>query len=422
MLPVLWLYGPPGVGKTTVTWELFRRLADEGRPVGYVDIDQLGMCYGPPTPENWAPEPAGDHGRHRLEARTLDAVVQNFRDAGVHGVIVPGVVDPVHGVPEHLIPHATLTAIRLRADRAELVDRLTARDHPFDDRAGTLAYADTLDRDDDGRPFLDTTGLTAAEVAGRIRTETGWPAAVSGPDQNRTRPDPSRSGGAGRSRSRGPDPSRSRGPDPSRSRGPDPSRSRGAGRILWICGPPATGKSTVGWLVYQQARQAGVTAAFVDLDQIGFRRPARPEDPGNHRLKAANLASVGRSFRAAGADLLVVVGPLDRAEDYAVYADTLTTEAGVSITLCLLRASRRVLEERVALRGRGVGPAAGLAGDELRGLPPERLRAVAERSAYTLTILGGLGDLHVDTDDRPAADIAREIMRRTTDRGAGASG
>ena len=46
-LPVLWLYGPSGVGKTTVAWELFVRLAREGVATGYVDIEKLGMCYAP---------------------------------------------------------------------------------------------------------------------------------------------------------------------------------------------------------------------------------------------------------------------------------------------------------------------------------------------------------------------------------------
>src|SRR2546430_11129544 len=88
-LPVLWLYGASRVGKTTVTWELFVQLAREGVAAGYVDIDHLGMCYAPPTPQHWAPEPAADPGRHRLKAHTLDAVVANFRDAGA----------PVHARP-----------------------------------------------------------------------------------------------------------------------------------------------------------------------------------------------------------------------------------------------------------------------------------------------------------------------------------
>ena len=102
-LPVLWLYGPSGVGKTTVAWELFVRLAREGVPTGFVDIDQLGMCYAPPTPQHWAPEPTADPGRHRLKTRTLDAVVANFRAAGARCLAVPGVSNPVRGVETDLV-------------------------------------------------------------------------------------------------------------------------------------------------------------------------------------------------------------------------------------------------------------------------------------------------------------------------------
>ncbi len=43
LVPVLWLYGPAGVGKTTVAWELFTQLTRGGTPTGYVDIDPA-MC------------------------------------------------------------------------------------------------------------------------------------------------------------------------------------------------------------------------------------------------------------------------------------------------------------------------------------------------------------------------------------------
>src|SRR6266508_4666443 len=174
-LTVLWLYGASGVGKTTVTWELFVQLAREDAPTGYVDIDQLGMCYGPPTPQRWAPEPADDPGRHRLKARTLDAVVANFRDAGARRVVVPGVTDPVRGVETDLVPHAALTTCRLRAEPAELGRRLAARGSPFDDLAQELGYADALDRAFATEACVDTTGLTVAEVVDRVRARTGWP-------------------------------------------------------------------------------------------------------------------------------------------------------------------------------------------------------------------------------------------------------
>ena len=269
-LPVLWLYGPPGVGKTSVAWELFVRLAGKGVPSGCVDIDQLGMCYAPPTPQDWAPEPAADPGRHRLKARTLDAVVANFRDAGARCLVVPGVTDPVRGVEAELVPHAALTTFRLRAEPAELGRRLAGRGRPAGDLAEERAYAEALDRAFRTSPGLDTTGLTVAEVADRVRAGTGWPdVAAPVEESSRTR------------------------------RVPPPV----PGEILWLCGPAAVGKSTVGWQVYQRARRAGVNAAFVDLDQIGFHRSVPADDPGNHRLKAANLAAVWRAFRAAGAGL-----------------------------------------------------------------------------------------------------------------------
>jgi hypothetical protein len=183
------------------------------------------------------------------------------------------------------------------------------------------------------------------------------------------------------------------------------------GEILFLCGPAAIGKSTIGWQVYHQVRLAGVNAAFVDLDQIGsFRRPASVTDPGNHRLKAANLAAVWRTFRASGTECLVAVGPLDRPDDAATYRAALPA---ATITLCLLRAGRSVLAERVARRGRGLVPTWGLAGDDLIGQPEERLREVATRAARTMAALDGVGDLSVDTDDRPADATAAEILART---------
>lgn len=135
---------------------------------------------------------------------------------------------------------------------------------------------------------IETTGLTVAEVVERIRARTGWPdlaAPVEKPSPTRPVPQPT-----------------------------------ALGEILWLCGPAAVGKSTVGWQVYQQARRAGINAAFVGLDQIGFHRPVPSADLGNHRLKAANLAAVWRTFRDNRADCLIVVGPLDRPEDAAAYS------------------------------------------------------------------------------------------------------
>ena len=266
------------------------------------------------------PEPADDPGRHRLKARALDAVVANFRYAGARCVVVPGVTDPVRGVHADLVPHAALTTCRLRAESTDLRRRLAARGRPSDDLAPELSYADALDRAFATEPCVDTTGLTVAEVVERVRARTGWPDLAASVEE----------------------------PGPAQ---PIPDAT--PGEILWLCGPAAVGKSTVGWQVYQQVRRAGVTAAFVDLDQLGFHRPVPAGDPGNHRLKAANLAAVWRTFRAGGAACLIAVGPLDRPEYAGVYTAALPA---ATITLCRLHASRQVLAHRVARRGQGLTP------------------------------------------------------------------
>jgi hypothetical protein len=70
---VLWLCGPAGVGKSTVSWQLFTDLARAGAQVAFADTDQLCMCY---------PAPPADPGRELLKALNLNAMTVNYRVAG----------------------------------------------------------------------------------------------------------------------------------------------------------------------------------------------------------------------------------------------------------------------------------------------------------------------------------------------------
>lgn len=153
---VLWLCGPPGVGKTAVAWEIHQRIADSA----YVDIDQLGMCY---------PATDSDPHRHLLKARNLDAVIAGHRSAGASCVVVSGVVDPLVGPPTS----PALTVVRLRADSVELRRRLEGRDGSF--VAEVLREADALDASDFADLCVDTTGIDVAAVASAVLARTGWP-------------------------------------------------------------------------------------------------------------------------------------------------------------------------------------------------------------------------------------------------------
>jgi hypothetical protein len=58
MVSVLWLCGPPELARPG--WEVYCQLIRSGIKTGYVDVDQLDICY---------PELASDPGRHWMKAR-----------------------------------------------------------------------------------------------------------------------------------------------------------------------------------------------------------------------------------------------------------------------------------------------------------------------------------------------------------------
>ncbi|MFF5370100.1 AAA family ATPase [Streptomyces sp. NPDC013187] len=377
VFPVLWLCGPPGVGKTTVAWQMYSHLKRAGIEIGFVDVDQLGICY---------PEPAADPGRHRMKARNVDAVVAGFRAAGVRCLIVSGVVDPACGVHVDQIPQAAVTVCRLRADREVLRQRFTGRANPAELVDGVLREADALDASTFADACVDTSQSLVNEVARRVGERTGgWPASALG--RSADPPEPSAVTAAGRS---------------SALAQAEPSADL---PVLWLCGATGVGKSTVGFEVYQRVLGAGATAAYLDLDQLGFCRPV-PDDPANHRVKARNLAAVWRTYRAAGAQCLIMSGPVEDEATVKAYSEALPA---TELTLCRLHAGRKHLTERIMSRGQGGSWAQ--PGDPLRGQSVTRLLHVADQAVASAAGLedAGIGDLRIDTDGYTVEQIADAI-------------
>jgi adenylylsulfate kinase-like enzyme len=372
VMPVLWVCGPPGVGKTVVGWEIYSGLVDAGIQTGYVDIDQLGMCY---------PEPVSDPGRHRMKARNLGRVVAGYQAAGARCVVVSGVVDAGHGVYGDELPGIALTVCRLRADPAELERRFTGRGGQTEGLAQVMREAADLDASRVGDVCVDTSGLAVAEVARRIRDRTdGWP----------------RLGCACPSLTAA---------DVVSSRGIANETDAGVERptsILWLCGATGVGKSTVGFHLYLRALQAGLTAAYLDIEQIGFCGPV----PADHTVKARNMASVWRTYRESGARALLITGPIEDDAALARYSDALSPDP---FSLFRLHAGHDQLLSRIMLRGEGRGSWP-QPGDPLLGQPAASLLAIAEQAARDTEALEQKAIGHrIDTNDRTVAEIADTI-------------
>jgi adenylylsulfate kinase-like enzyme len=362
-LPVLWIWGPPGVGKTTVGWEIWSELAAAGITAGYLDIDQLGMSE---------PAPADDPHRYRRKAQNLAAVIPHYGAAGAQIVVVSGTCGIEHA--RAFAENPAVTLCRLRLDHDELRRRLSGRGWDPGMIADALAEATQLDASTIADVSVDTTGLSVAEVIRSLRRQVGdWPRAEA--------PTSVPAGGV----------------------------SALPGDIVWLCGPTGVGKSTIGWEVFARAAWAdGRRAALIDLQQIGFLEPASADDPDNHRLKARNLAAMWSTLRTDGTDCLVIVGAVDEPDQIRTYTDALPA---ATFTLIRLQAGRDQLAERIARRGAGEGPR--LPGDRLYGRDAADLARVADRAAADTVRLAhtGIGDVVIDTDELTIDETTNAVRR-----------
>jgi len=298
-------------------------------------------------------------------------------------------------VHRDLLAHIDITVCRLRADPVDLKNRLIGRGEQLDQVAIELREAEALDRSDFADVRIDTTGKSVAEVVGLVREKTsGWWVSTNLDRQAAT----PQSDGHSEILSDGP--------------------------IMWVCGTTAVGKSSVGYEVNQIAQRDGFTVAFIDIDQVGFCHPAPACDPGNHRAKARNIAAMWRTYRAAGAHCLVIVGPVINGAGDSGTGDIGTggdigqatvnvyTEAlpAASWTLCRLHAGREQLTRQIMARGQGHGwPAPG---DPLKGQPVARLLAIADEAVAHADALerAAIGDLSININGYTVEEVAAEIV------------
>jgi molybdopterin-guanine dinucleotide biosynthesis protein len=169
-VPVLWLFGPSGVGKTTVGREICTRLGDSGVRCALIDTDMIGLCL---------PSNDDDPEHHNLKARNLGALWPAFQDAGAQCLILTGGVEDPDQVERYVegLPDAEVTVCQLTLSEADHRARIAER------KGRSVAWADDLIAEGDelndvdfADVRVDTGGLSVAESATQILLSAGgWP-------------------------------------------------------------------------------------------------------------------------------------------------------------------------------------------------------------------------------------------------------
>ena len=163
VVPFLFVSGPPGVGKTTVSWEIFDELVRLGDRPALVDLDLLGASW--PVPED-------DPFNERLKATNLAAMWRNFHASGVRRLIAAGVIENraiLRGYAD-AVPGAVPVLCRLTAREDVLRSRILGRGREHGDDVEKLArraihLSDALGRYDGADFWVDTGERDIAEVA-----------------------------------------------------------------------------------------------------------------------------------------------------------------------------------------------------------------------------------------------------------------
>ena len=358
---ILWLFGPPGVGKSVTAWELLNLLSNRNEPTAYIDIDQLGMA---------APEPRDDGEAHRLKTWALATIGRVHAQRGATTLVVSGIFDPDQIEFSHqALIDFDLALVRLTVDEAVLRQRIDARGAFAEDWSGVALDARRHDTAAHGLPAVRTDGGSPSEVARRVL------------DVAKTHP--------------------ARSPAPVDE--PAPTTATDLGRAVLITGPRVVGKSTVGWHAFMLAREQKIPTAFIDLRQLGFR--GRAGGPTDHALQAAAAGALWRLFRTRGNQLLLLNGTTENLAQVKLYADHLD---GTPMTTVRLTAAPSELTVRARARARG--EMARLAGDDLFGATEDYLQLIPAEASRLQEWSTPADDLLLDTTGLAAADAARMVL------------
>lgn len=163
-------------------------------------------------------------------------------------------------------------------------------------------------------------------------------------------------------------------------------------RAILLTGTVGSGKTSVAIEIGELLEASDVPYALVDLDWLGWLRPAPASLVTQRSALAENLALVWRTFREAGVERLVLARYVEDREQLEAFRGALP---GVELFVVRLVAPPAVVDRRLRARDSGAQLAEHLA----------ETAAFAARGEQA-----GLEDAVVENGERSLADVAADVL------------
>jgi adenylylsulfate kinase len=163
-------------------------------------------------------------------------------------------------------------------------------------------------------------------------------------------------------------------------------------RAILLTGTVGSGKTSVAIEIGELLEASDVPYALVDLDWLGWLRPAPASLVTQRSALAENLGLVWRTFRGAGVERLVLARYVEDSDQLEAFRGALP---GVELFVVRLVASQALIERRLKARDSGAQLAEHLA----------ETVAFAARGEQA-----GLEDAVVENGERPLRDVAGEVL------------
>ncbi|GAA1107928.1 AAA family ATPase [Arthrobacter flavus] len=162
----IFVNGTVGVGKTTTVDAMSDLLAGKLIPHAVIDLDRIRQAW---------PAAEEDPFNHRLELLNLEALVSNYRAAGMTTLVIAGVIEKKTAVAqyEEILEQWQLIVVRLTA--TELVRKRRIEARHIADPVGrdwhlqrTIELEAVLDAANLNEVLIDTSHESPSEVAQRV--------------------------------------------------------------------------------------------------------------------------------------------------------------------------------------------------------------------------------------------------------------